>query len=520
MKAWSDKQVLVLGLGETGLSLARWLVAQGARVRIADSREQPPALAEVRSQLPQVEIFCGAYRDQILSGIDLVAISPGVALAEPLVQCAMARGIPVVGDIELFAQQIRMQHSSASPLSPTLSREGRGGKREVGQAGILSQDKNSQKQPLILAITGSNGKTTVTSMVGSMCRAAGLDTAVAGNISPAVLDALLQREGRQPDIWVLELSSFQLEATMTLNADAAAVLNISEDHLDRYADMEAYTAAKARIFSGDGVQVLNRDDARSMSMALPGRVQLTFGTSQTLTPPDLPLSGEESIRPSPDKGRSGGVEEWGIVREGDDTWLVQGQQRILNSKELQVTGLHNVANALAALALCRAIGLPLAPLLDALRAFKGLPHRVERVAEINGVIYYDDSKGTNVGATVAALQGLGRRAVLIAGGEGKGQDFSPLNPAAAQHARAVVLIGRDAEKISAALQGCGVAVVRAHDMADAVRLSAALAQPGDAVLLSPACASFDMFRNYAHRAEVFVGAVHALQGETICAPQA
>ncbi len=483
MMRLADKLVLVLGLGETGLSLARWLVAQGARVRAADSREQPPALAEVRFQLPQVEIFCGAYHDQILSGIDLVAISPGVALAEPLVQRAMARGIPVVGDIELFAQQIRMQHSSASPLSPTLSRKGRGGKRE--------------KQPLILAITGSNGKTTVTGMVGSMCRASGLDTAVAGNISPAVLDVLLQRGGQQPEVWVLELSSFQLETTSSLNADAATVLNVSEDHLDRYADMEAYTAAKARIFSGDGVQVLNRDDARSISMALPGRRQLTFGLNDPHSPND-----------------------WGIVREGDDIWLVQGQQRILNSKELQVAGLHNAANALAALALCRAIGLPLAPLLDALRAFKGLPHRVERVAEINNVIYYDDSKGTNVGATVAALQGLGRRAVLIAGGEGKGQDFSPLNLAAAQHARAVVLIGRDAEKISAALHGCGVAVVRAHDMADAVRLSAALAQPGDAVLLSPACASFDMFRNYAHRAEVFIGAVHALQGETTCAPQA
>ena len=457
----ADKSVLVLGLGETGLSLARFLHAQGARVRAADSREQPPALAEVRSQLPQVEIFCGAFGDQILSGIDLIAISPGVALHEPFVQRAVARGIPVMGDIELFAQ-------------------------------ALPQKNCQQNRPRIIAITGSNGKTTVTGMVGSLCRAAGLDTAVAGNISPAVLDALLQRGGQQPEVWVLELSSFQLETISSLNADAATVLNVSEDHLDRYADMEAYTAAKARIFSGDGVQVLNRDDARSMSMALPGRRQLTFGLNDPHSPND-----------------------WGIVREGDDTWLVQGQQRILNSKELQVTGLHNVANALAALALCRAIGLPLAPLLDALRAFKGLPHRVERVAEINGVIYYDDSKGTNVGATVAALQGLGRRAVLIAGGDGKGQDFSPLNPAAAQHARAVVLIGRDAEKISAALHGCGVAVVRAHDMADAVRLSAALAQPGDAVLLSPACASFDMFRNYAHRAEVFVGAVHELQGETI-----
>ena len=457
----ADKSVLVLGLGETGLSLARFLHAQGARVRAADSREQPPALAEVRSQLPQVEIFCGAFGDQILSGIDLIAISPGVALHEPFVQRAVARGIPVMGDIELFAQ-------------------------------ALPQKNCQQNRPRIIAITGSNGKTTVTGMVGSLCRAAGLDTAVAGNISPAVLDALLQRGGQQPEVWVLELSSFQLETISSLNADAATVLNVSEDHLDRYADMEAYTAAKARIFSGDGVQVLNRDDARSMSMALPGRRQLTFGLNDPHSPND-----------------------WGIVREGDDTWLVQGQQRILNSKELQVTGLHNVANALAALALCRAIGLPLAPLLDALRAFKGLPHRVERVAEINGVIYYDDSKGTNVGATVAALQGLGRRAVLIAGGDGKGQDFSPLGPVAASHARAVVLIGRDAEKISAALQGCGVAVVRAHDMADAVRLSAALAQPGDAVLLSPACASFDMFRNYAHRAEVFVGAVHELQGETI-----
>ncbi len=459
MIRFADKSVLVLGLGETGLSLARWLVAQGARVRAADSREQPPALAEVRSQLPQVEIFCGAFGDQILSGIDLLAISPGVALHEPFVQRAVARGIPVMGDIELFAQALPQKN-----------------------------------RPKIIAITGSNGKTTVTSMVGSMCRAAGLDTAVAGNISPAVLDALLQREGQQPDIWVLELSSFQLEATMTLNADAAAVLNISEDHLDRYAGMHEYVAAKARIFKGEGVQVLNRDDAFSAGMALPGRKQITFGLD--------------------DSG------DFGIERINSEIWLKQGQLRLMNAKELQIAGLHNVSNALAALALCHAAGLPLAPQLAALRAFKGLPHRVERVAEINGVIYYDDSKGTNVGATVAALQGLGRRAVLIAGGEGKGQDFSPLNPAAAQHARAVVLIGRDAEKISAALHGCGVAVVRAHDMADAVRLSAALAQPGDAVLLSPACASFDMFRNYAHRAEVFVGAVHALQGETICASQA
>jgi UDP-N-acetylmuramoylalanine--D-glutamate ligase len=515
---WPDKKVLVLGLGETGLSLARWLVAQGAHVRVADSRELPPTFAILRMELPQVEINCGAFRDELLDAIDLIAISPGIPLADPFVARAIARGIPVAGDIELFAQQIKR-----SPLSPTtpargapvgippfhggssaVSREGRGSEREGGQSGILSQDKNSQKRPLILAITGANGKTTVTSMVGAMCRTAGLDTEVAGNISPAVLDVLRQRGGRQPDIWVLELSSFQLETTSSLDADAATVLNVSEDHLDRYADMDAYAAAKARIFRGAGVQVLNRDDARSQGMELPGRKCVSFGLNETP-----------------------GANDWGIERSGSDIWLMQGPQRLMHASELQVSGLHNVANALAALALCRAIGLPLAPLLDALRAFKGLPHRMEQVAEINGVTYYDDSKGTNVGATVAALQGLDRKSVLIAGGDGKGQDFAPLKPVVAQRARAVVLIGRDADRIAEALEDCGVPVVYAYDMADAVRQSAALAQQGEAVLLSPACASFDMFRNYAHRAEVFIGAVHELAGvvyelqeEAACASQA
>ena len=467
-----NKSVLVLGLGETGLSLARWLVAQGARVCAADSRELPPAFATLRMELPQVEICCGAFCDELLDGIDLIAISPGVPLSEPMVQRAAARGIPVVGDIELFAQQLNPQ--------PAI------------------------RNPRVIAITGANGKTTVTSMVGAMCRAAGLDTEVAGNISPAVLDVLRQRGGRQPDVWVLELSSFQLETTSSLNADAATVLNVSEDHLDRYADMDAYAAAKTRIFRGTGAQVLNRDDARSLGMKLPGRKCVSFGLNETP-----------------------GANDWGIERSGGDIWLMQGSQRLMNASELQVSGLHNVANALAALALCRAIGLPLAPLLDALRAFKGLPHRMERVAEINGVTYYDDSKGTNVGATVAALQGLDRKSVLIAGGDGKGQDFAPLKPVVAQRARAVVLIGRDADRIVAALEDCGVPVVYAHDMADAVRQSAALAQQGDAVLMSPACASFDMFRNYAHRAEVFIGAVHGLAGmtyerqeEAACASQA
>jgi UDP-N-acetylmuramoylalanine--D-glutamate ligase len=457
---WAGKNVLVLGLGETGLSLVRFLVAQGARVRAADSRDLPPALAVLRVEFPEVEINCGVFSEATFSDMDLIAISPGVPLSDTAVQRAIARGLPVVGDIELFAQT----------LTP-------GSK--------------------VIAITGSNGKTTVTSMVGAMCRSAGMDTEVAGNISPAVLDVLLRRTEKQPDVWVLELSSFQLETLSTLNADAATVLNISEDHLDRYADINAYAVAKARVFQGAGTQVLNRDDARSLAMRLEGRKQVTFGLN-------VPLQDND----------------FGIQHCDGELWLMQGQQRLMPAGELQVAGQHNVANALAALALCRTINLPMPALLSALRLFKGLPHRVEWVAEFNQVKYYDDSKGTNVGATVAALQGLGRTAVLIAGGEGKEQDFSPLYPVVAQYARAVVLIGHDADRIAAALQGCGVAVVHARDMADAVRQSAALAQPGDAVLLSPACASFDMFRNYQHRAEVFVSAVQTVQQEATCASPA
>jgi len=285
-----------------------------------------------------------------------------------------------------------------------------------------------------------------------------------------------------------------LETTFSLNADAATVLNISEDHMDRYKDMGEYIAAKARIFRSNGhggVQVLNRDDADSAAMGLLERKHITFGVN---TPP---VSDED----------------WGIEVEGVDTWLVLGKQRVMKAGELQVSGLHNVSNALAALALCSAIGLPLKPLVGALRKFRGLPHRVEEVAKINDVIFYDDSKGTNVGATVAALKGLGRRAVVILGGDGKGQDFSPLEAAVAKHARAVVLIGRDAEKIAVALQNCDVPLLQASDMSEAVRLSANQAHAGDAVLMSPACASFDMYRNYVHRAEAFISAVHALEAE-------
>ena len=464
MTSLRDKSVLVLGLGETGLSLARYLNTQGAHLRVADSRNAPPGVAILRSELPQADVHCGEFRDELLQGIDRIAISPGIPLDEPFVQRAIARGIPVEGDIELLAQQLATN--------------------------------DYRRTTKVIAITGANGKTTVTSMVGAMCAAAGLDTQVAGNISPAVLDTLRERD-QQPQVWVLELSSFQLETTYTLDADAAVVLNVTEDHLDRYAgSMDAYASAKARIFRGHGVQIVNRDDERSAAMRQVGRKQLTFG----LSPPR-------------------GEQDCGITRDGAITWLMQGSQKILRADELQVSGLHNVANALAALALCRALDMPLAPLVNALRAFKGLPHRVEKVAEVNGITYYDDSKGTNVGATEAALKGLGKLAVVILGGDGKGQDFSPLKEAVAQHARAVVLIGRDAPLIERALAGCGKPVLKARDMDDAVRISAVNALAGDAVLMSPACASFDMYKNYLQRAEVFIAAVKKIETEAACSAQ-
>jgi UDP-N-acetylmuramoylalanine--D-glutamate ligase len=284
-------------------------------------------------------------------------------------------------------------------------------------------------------------------------------------------------------LWVLEVSSFQLEVTASLAADAAAVLNVTEDHLDRYRGFDDYARAKARVFSGDGMQVLNRDDPRSLAMALPGRKTSTFGL-------DAPRR----------------AEDWGLLKRDGEPWLAQGANALLASREMKLAGLHNAANALAALALCRALGLPLEPLLAALREFKGLPHRVELIGEADGVRWYDDSKGTNVGSTVAALAGLAQRetkVVLIAGGDGKGQDFSPLRDAVERSARALVLIGRDAPLIEAAVAGAGVPIRRAASMDQAVALAAQAARPGDAVLLSPACASFDMFRDYRHRGEVF-----------------
>jgi UDP-N-acetylmuramoylalanine--D-glutamate ligase len=424
-------------------------------VRVADTRLAPPRAAELARVLPDATLDTGAFRESSFEAADLIAISPGISMREPAVAQARARGLPVWGDVEFFAQAVQ-EHA----------------------------------RPRILAITGTNGKTTVTSLTGALCRAAGMDACVAGNIAPPVLDALMQREdeGSVPDVWVLELSSFQLEITYSLNATATAMLNLSQDHLDRYSGMADYAAAKARVFNGTGIQILNRDDPYSRSMARPSRPTLTFG-----------LGEPES------KGH------WGIAEHRGRAWLAENGDRLMPLDELPLVGLQNAANALAALALCRAIDLPYSLLLDGLRRFRGLSHRVERVAEIDGVLFVDDSKGTNVGATIAALAGIGRPAVLIAGGDGKGQDFSPLKPAVAEHARAVVLIGRDGPAIGRALEGSGVPVLAAATLPGAVNLAFGVAQHGDAVLLSPACASLDMFRNYEHRAQVFVDAVKALE---------
>lgn len=448
------KKVLVVGLGESGLAMAKWLARQGAVVRVADSRLRPPNEKALRAFLPEARLFTGPFEEAAFIGIELLALSPGVPVQEPLVQQALARGVPVVSEIEIFVWGVRQ-------ITPQVQ---------------------------IIAITGSNGKTTTTALAGALCAASGRRASVAGNIGPSALDALMAAidADELPEIWVLELSSFQLETTHSLNANAATLLNVSEDHLDRYSGMGDYVAAKERIFKGRGVMVLNRDDDRSLAAGRCGRRMVTFGLN----------AAPRSI-------------DYGLV----DGWLVRGNDKLIALADLKLAGLHNATNAMAALALCEAVGIDPHSVLPALAGFSGLQHRVDFITEINGVSFFDDSKGTNVGATLAAVQGMGCKVVVILGGEGKGQDFTPLRSALAEHARAVALIGRDADLIAAAVKGCGVPVKYCADMAEAVRWSAAQAARGDAVLLSPACASFDMFRNYAHRAEVFIDTVRGLESE-------
>jgi UDP-N-acetylmuramoylalanine--D-glutamate ligase len=434
--ALAGRRVLVLGLGDTGLSVARYAERRGARVRVADTRSAPPRLAEFAG-----DVRLGRFDAELLDAVDLVCISPGLALSDPLVGEALVRGIPVLGDVELFAWENRAP---------------------------------------VLAITGTNGKSTVTALTGHLLKTAAVDCEVAGNISPPVLTAAMNRS-TPPAAWVLELSSYQLETTWSLATRAATVLNVTEDHLDRYSSIVDYAAAKARVFQGDGIQVLNRDDGRSVAMARPGRRVVTFGLDAPANDADFGL------------------------RRGA---LVEGSDALIDAAALPIHGAHNVANALAACALARAYGVPRERLRNGLTSFRGLPHRLELVARRLGVEWYDDSKGTNVGATIAALRGLGKKAVLILGGEGKGQDFSALRAPVAQFATRVLLIGRDAPLIEAAL--AGLPLERCASLEDAVGRAAELARRDEAVLLSPACASFDMFRDYKHRGEAFAAAVRAL----------
>ncbi len=423
-------------------------------MRVVDSRSAPPQAAALHTAVPAATLFAGPFAAEAFAEVDLMAISPGVPRQEALVQSTLARGVPLVSEIELFVWAIR-------ELTPRAR---------------------------LIAITGSNGKTTTTALTGALCLAAGRSAAVAGNIGPAALDALMDAlaDDSLPEIWVLELSSFQLETTHTLAADAAALLNVCADHLDRYDSLEDYAASKLRVFQGDGAMVVNRDDARSLAAAREDRRVITFG----LNPPQR-------------------ADDYGI----EHGYLVRGRDKLIRLTDLKLVGRHNAANAMAALALCEAIGITPASLLPALAAFRGLAHRVEWVAEIEGVSYFDDSKGTNVGATLAAIEGLGRRLAIILGGDGKGQDFSPLRAAVERHARAVALIGRDASAIAATLEGCCVAQRHCADMSEAVRWCAKQTQAGDAVLLSPACASMDMYRDYAQRAEAFIAAVRTIERE-------
>ena len=445
-KSFLHKRILIVGLGATGLSCARFLTAQGAEIAVTDSRACPPGLERLHTELPDIAVFLGGFDADAFARADCLVVSPGVSLREPLIVEARARGVEILGDIEIFARYA--------------------------------------KAPVI-AITGSNGKSTVTSLVAEMARASGFKAAMGGNIGTPALDLLAE----QADLFVLELSSFQLETTTSLEPAAAVILNISEDHMDRYSSLSDYTAAKVRIYHGGGALVVNRDDAQvraTLAMVQHGRSVVRFGL-------DVPAEGD-----------------FGLCEHEGETWLCRGQECLLPERELKIKGRHNTANALAALALGQVMGLSQSAMLTVLQRFPGLPHRSQWVRERQDVSWYNDSKATNVGAALAAINGIpARKLVLIAGGQGKGQDFTPLRNAVAQHCRAVVLLGEDAARLQQALKDT-VPLISVSSLIEAVAEAANLAQAGDAVLLSPACASFDMFNDYVDRGEQFIQAVEAL----------
>lgn len=495
---YRGKKALVLGLGESGLAMARWLARCGAFVRVADTREAPEKLALLRHEIPAAEFKSGLFSARLVDGMDMIAVSPGLMPSTDLAAIlpeVHARGIVLWSEIELFAQALS-----------TLQ---------------ASQDY----QPKVIAITGTNGKTTVTSLTGQMCGKAGKNVKVAGNISPAVLDVLGESldENALPDIWVLELSSFQLWSTYSLNADVATVLNVTQDHLDWHESIPAYANAKKRIFGTSTIRILNRGDSTVMAMTSSDKRTVTFGLDEPVEAGDFGIHNNRGM-------------DWLCVMNTREADMPEGKKNATLPLELQlqdlmpagalhIRGRHNASNALAALALCRAIDLPMAKLLHALKAYRGESHRVEVVMTVSGVCYIDDSKGTNVGATVAAVEGLGaengvekKRLVLIAGGDGKDQDFSPLIVPVAKYVHTVLLIGKDAQVIEIALRQSGATVILCESLEKAVTRADETAEEGDVVLLSPACASMDMFKNYVHRAEVFVSKVKEIalsRGEVV-----
>lgn len=574
MSALKDQTVLILGLGISGLAMARWCTRQGARVVVADTRESPPHRERLAADCPQADLLCGcAFDEALLARADwhMIARSPGLQPQQlaPAMAHAQAHGIALVGELDLFAQALDE----------------------------LSRRETLPYRPKVLAVTGTNGKTTVTSLTGLLLERAGWRVAMAGNIGPALLDVLAQAldheaqmqaedEARRaqeqeptpertgvenvapvnapageaaddvaetdpaeegpvpiappppeppppphlPQVWVLELSSFQLDGTAGGAWDriptTATVLNVTEDHLDWHGSMDAYAQAKQAVFGSGARMLLNRDDPQVMAMQpglvtvkirgrnrqVPAREWVSFGLDAPARAGDWGIESVNGmdwlVRAQPvDETRQRGR----AAQDEEDIWL----QRLMPADALRIRGRHNAANALAALALATSTGATLAPMLHGLREYRGEPHRVEPVGIIDEVEYFDDSKGTNVGATLAAIRGLGaeRRLVVILGGDGKGQNFEPLAAPLARHARAVVLIGRDAPLIRGQIAQAGLTLLEAPTLPEAVRLCAQQAKSGDAVLMSPACASLDMFDSYVHRARVFVDAVAELAAE-------
>ncbi|WP_205341087.1 UDP-N-acetylmuramoyl-L-alanine--D-glutamate ligase [Denitrificimonas caeni] len=445
MQSIDQQTQVVVGLGKSGLSLVRFLARHGQTFAVADSRENPPELSTLQRDYPQITVHCGPLSSELLSAAQVLYVSPGLALSTPAIQTAIANGVIISGDIDLFAQHARAP---------------------------------------IVAITGSNAKSTVTTLVGQMCAAAGLKVAVGGNLGVPALDLL----DDAVDVYVMELSSFQLETTSHLQARVAVCLNISEDHMDRYVDVDGYIAAKQRVFNHAQTLVINRDDRPSQPQQAQSPT-ISFGLS-------TPAAGE-----------------FGLSEQEGETYLAYGDQHLLAVSALKIRGSHNYANALSALAIGTAINLPMAAMLSALQEFPGLEHRCQWLRNVHGVDWYNDSKATNVGAALAAIEGLGTgnvgKLILIAGGDGKGADFSSLKAPVAQYCRAVIVLGRDAERVVQALGGA-VAIEHVTSLEEAVLAAAKRAHEGDSVLLAPACASLDMFKSFEQRGDLFAQAVGRL----------